>query len=228
MISGLMGREDPCVYHPLEEHGGSRAEQIRSPLKSLGIEILDVMRSPELHKALLQFFRSHYRIKGTAAWRSFPTNDPDCASWLWHSDTYPPFTCKFFLHLTAADGQTGATEFMNREDTMAYRKAGYFGQFSNERTADLETFAKEHGIVYRPVRIDVQPGDVTIFNENFFHRAVPPRKDFRDVVQFLMLPSPVSWEDDYRRDPARLNEEMTDFAKDPRVQASASGSSMMM
>jgi hypothetical protein len=223
----LIERKDACVFFPPHKQGGGLMAEIRSPLKILGADALDVLRAPAVHQALLQFFRGNYRVKGAAAWRSFATNVADCVSWLWHSDTYPPFTCKLFLHLSPANAEKGATEFMNREDTMAYRRAGYFGQFSDERRGDLEVFAKEHGLPYRPIRINVEAGDATLFDQNFFHRAVAPRSGYRDVVQFLLLPSPISWEEDYSRNPTRLLTAEGGFPKDPRHLEGGSASSMM-
>ena len=227
-ISDLIKREDACIYHPLPEHGGSSMVTIKSPLKTLGADLLDVLRFPDVHRSLLQFFRGNYRANGAIAWRSFPTDQKDCSSWLWHSDTYPPHTCKLFVHLTAANTELGATEFMNREDTMAYRRAGYFGQYGNERRSDLDVFAKEHGLPYRPIHIDVEAGDATLFNSNFFHRAIHPKNGFRDVVQFLLLPSPTPWEEEYARDPERLLSAEGGYPKDPRLVTSSAGPSAMM
>jgi len=100
-----------------------------------------------------------------------------------------------FLHLTPATAETGATEVMNREDTMAYHGAGYFGQYRSEFKADLESFAKEHGLPYQPLHFDATPGDVTFLNMNFLHRAVAPRTGHRDIVSFCFLPNILPWEE---------------------------------
>ncbi len=215
-IGELIDRRDPCVLIPPREHGGGQA-QILNPVQVLGVDILDAMRSPALHRALLQIFRGHYRVKGTTVWRTFPTDQADRASWLWHCDTIPPNIYKVFIHLTPVNAALGATEFMDRKDTMAYRRAGYFGQYGKERRGDLDIFAKQHGLPFRPIHIDAETGDATIFNQNYFHRAVPPRTSFRDILQFLIIPSLVSWEEDYRRDPARLLTSSGDYPKDPRA-----------
>lgn len=218
LTSDLIDRKDPRVIRPPTEKG---MLQIQSPLKTLGLGILDTLRAPEMHRAMLQFFRGHYRLRGTAAWRTYPTDHANFHSWLWHCDTYPPHTCKIFLHLTPVTGETGATRFMNLEDTMAYRRAGYFGQYGEERLDDLETFAKEHGIPYRPFHVDAEPGDASVFNPNCLHRAVPPKHDFRDVVQLYLLPSPIPWEEAFERERERLMIAGCDFPKDPRKDTTA-------
>ncbi len=196
-ITNMIEGNDPAVNRP---KGFSDLQiRITDPLQSVGADLLDVLRNGEVNDALMSFFQGNYRIQWVSVYRTIPAQRA-ASSWLWHSDSYPPHTCKVFLHLTPATAALGATEFMNLEDTMAYRKAGYFGQFLDERYADLQEFAKDHGIPYRPFHFDAAPGDASIFDQNFFHRAVSPHEGFRDVVQLYMLPNAISWEEQLQRD----------------------------
>ena len=195
---------------------------------TLGADILDVLRTPNVHETLLAYFRSHYRIQWITCYRSLPTAAV-AGSWLWHSDSFPPHTCKMFVHLTEAKADTGATDLMNREDTMAYRRAGYFGQFLSERYADLQDFAKQHGLRYRPFHLDAEPGDATILDVNYFHRAVAPRTAFRDILSFYFLPSPISWEEELKREGVeRITKRSLNVPKDPRPGNSGTSSSQTM
>lgn len=213
-ISQLIERHDPAVIHPKDYDDLQMS--VREPLKTLGTGCMDVFRSLSVHEALLRFFRGDYRVEWVNVFRSIPAQRA-VSSWLWHSDSFPPHTCKIFLHLTPVDADTGATEFMNLEDTMAYRRAGYFGQHLEERFKDLEEFGKEHGIPYRPFHFDAQPGDVTLFDTNFFHCAVSPRKAFRDVVQFMLVPNPIPWDEQFARDGIELLKQVTGgYRHDPR------------
>lgn len=196
-ISAFIDGNAPCVDRP--EGYSDLQIRIKDPLRSLDADLLNVLRSPKVHEELLAFFRGHYRIEWVSVFRSFPAQRA-ASSWLWHSDSFPPKTCKVFLHLTPATAELGATEFMNKDDTMAYRRAGYYGQYLGERYASLETFAEKHRLNYKPYHYDAAPGDATVFDMNFFHRAVSPLHDYRDVVQFFLLPNPVSWEEQFRKD----------------------------
>lgn len=219
-ITELVECNDPAVSRPKgEEHLSLR---IKEPLKTLDAGLLDVLRSPEVHRALLQFFRGHYRIAWVVCYRSLPTERVS-SSWLWHADCFPPHTCKMFLHLTPATADTGAMELMTRADTMMYRRAGYFGQYLSERYADLQDFAKDHGLPYRPFHFEAAPGDATIFDMNCFHRAVPPRTAFRDVIQFFFLPNMIPWEEQLHRDGIDSvgSQAGGGFPKDPRVKATS-------
>ncbi|TSC80429.1 MAG: Uncharacterized protein G01um101425_83 [Candidatus Peregrinibacteria bacterium Gr01-1014_25] len=228
-IGTLIERKDPCIIPPKED---GLAIGIREPLINLGNDLLDTLRAPDVQRNLLAFFRSHYRIEWIVSYRSLPSKNA-AGSWLWHSDTFPPHTCKLFLHLTKTTAETGAMEVMNREDTMAYRRAGYFGQFQSERTADLEGFARTHGLQYRPHHFDAEPGDVTLFDMNFLHRAVAPQAGIRDVVVFLFLPNMVSWEKQLELDggfAARSKRTPSPLQKDPGVTTivqTSGGASMM-
>ncbi len=212
----------------LIEQGDSRMKKdalqvrIATPLSTLGTETLDVLKTPAVDQALMNFFHGYYRIESIAASRTLPTNTVT-GSWLWHCDTFPPCTCKLFLHLTPANADRGATEFMDRKDTMAFRDAGYFGQFPNERMGNLDEFAQRHGIPYRPFHLDSEPGDATLFNQNYFHRAIAPKNAFRDTVQLFFLPNTISWKEQYDKDPDFLNRNTVSFPKNPAVPGSSSG-----
>lgn len=213
-MTEMIHRNDPHISHP--KNYSDAQIRLLKPLESLGADLIDVFRSPEVHNAFLAFFRGHYRIEWITSYRTIPS-DRKAGSWLWHSDSYPPFTCKLFIHLTPATAEIGATEFMSRSDTMAYRRAGYFGQYLDERYADLEEFAKAHDLPYRPFHRDADPGDVTIFNMNCFHRAVAPRKGFRDIVQFFLVPNPIPWDQQFAKDGiGSMDSKGGGFVNDPR------------
>lgn len=209
-ISALIDADDTSVLRPHELQ-----IRIKDPLRTLGSDMLDVFKHPEVNAALMAFFRCHFRIEWVNVFRSVPATHK-ISSWLWHCDSFPPGTCKLFLHFTPATADLGATEFMNREDTMAIRRAGYFGQYLGERYADLEAFAREHGIPYRPYRREAEPGDATIFDMNFFHRAVSPTHDFRDVMQVFLLPNPIPWNEQLAKDGIDSYTPEKGYPKDPR------------
>lgn len=193
--------------------------QIRllEPLRALDAGLMDVFKTPAVHEALLAFFRGHYRIEWVNTFRSIPS-DRKASSWLWHSDSFPPHTCKLFLHLTDATAETGATDFMSLEDTHAFRKAGYYGQYLAERYDGLEEFAQEKGLNYRPIHFDAVPGDATIFDMNFFHRAVSPRVRYRDVAQFYLVPNNISWDEQFAKDGVDgMRAPHKGYLKDPRL-----------
>ncbi len=214
-ITGLIESNHPSVFR--NPNIKKKQVIITQPLENLGEDYLGLLDSPELRKGLLGFFESDFCIGSVMALRSLVTDDADTGSWLWHSDCYPPHTCKLFLHLTPANPDHGATEFMSIEDTMAYRRAGYFGQYGHERRGDLDVFAHEHGLPYRPFHIDVEPGDVSLFNMNYFHRAVSPRKSFRDIIEIFLFPSLVPWKEHYARNKDYLRNPKHGFPKDPRT-----------
>ncbi len=227
-ITELIEKKDPRIEQSKKD---SLSLHLSDTLLTLGADILDVLRNPEVHQNLLAYFRSHYRIYWVTGYRSLPTTAAVKGSWLWHSDSFPPHTCKMFLHLTKATGDTGATDFMNLEDTMMYRRAGYFGQFQKERYAELQDFAKDHNLPYRPFHLDAAPGDVTICDVNFFHRAVTPRAAFRDIVSFFFVPNPIHWEEQLKLDGIEnISKRAAILPKDPHpgVAIATKGEARMM
>ncbi|OGJ56778.1 hypothetical protein A2635_00760 [Candidatus Peribacteria bacterium RIFCSPHIGHO2_01_FULL_51_9] len=197
-ITQLIGSNDKNIVHP--EKYRDLQVRILKPFTTLGADLLDIFRSPNLHNALLAYFKGNYRIEWASAFRSLAAKERLVDSWLWHIDSFPPYVCKIFFHLTPATVDTGVTDFMDHADTLAYHRAGYHGQYGSERKADLEEFAREHGLPYRPFHLDVEAGDATLFDVNCFHRGVAPRRAFRDVVQFLMVPNPIPWDEELKHD----------------------------
>jgi hypothetical protein len=166
-------------------------KKLDRPVTRLGREIVDIFSSEVLDKQIRAFFGCHYRIQWLDCYRSFPTKQVS-HSWLWHSDNVPIHTLKVMLHLTDAGERRGATKFMNFADTLAYYEAGYRGDLS-KRKEDLESFAKQHELLYRPFSHDAKAGDVILFVNNALHKAVPPIDGYRDVLTFLLLPNPIPW-----------------------------------
>lgn len=196
-ITDMIEQNHPAVDHP--KNYSDLQIRITKPLENIGTGLLDAFKSPKVDKELKEFFKGYYRIEWVNVFRSIPATRV-VSSWQWHSDSYPPYSCKAFIHLTPVDAETGATELMNWDDTQAYRRAGYFGQYLDERHKGLDDFAKEHGLNYRPFHFDAAPGDVTIFNMNFFHRAVSPKTKYRDVVQVFLVPNPIPWDEQLKKD----------------------------
>lgn len=196
-ITQLIETNHPCA----EKLPGleSLMRRINEPLKNLDSDFLNVFRTPQLHNALLNFFKGNYRIEWISAFRSFPS-EQKMSAWTWHSDSFPPKTCKLFIHLTPVNTEMGATEFLSPEDTTAFRDAGYFGQYKHDRLAELDGFAKEHNLPYRPLHYDADAGDGSLFNMNFFHRAKAPKNGFRDVIEFFFLPNPIPWDEQLEKD----------------------------
>lgn len=200
---------------------------IKEPLTCLGADLLDVLKNPDVDGALQSFFQGFYRVQWAACYRTIPTNRTE-GSWMWHSDSYPPYICRIFLHLTPADADTGATHFMDRRETMAFRRAGYFGQYLDERYASLEDFARQHDVPYRPYILEAQPGDATLFNMNYFHKAVAPKKGFRDVIQIQFLPNAIPWHEQLARDGIGSLHTKGGFVQDPHPGAASASAGNMM
>ncbi len=210
-------------------HGKNDALQVglAKPVSTLNLKPLDVFKNPDVDRELRQYFGGYYRIMFTNSYRSFPTDKIE-ESWLWHTDSYPIYTCKLFLFCTDAGKDQGATQFMSREDTMQYRAAGYFGNITKDRLSDLEPFAKEHGLPYRPFQHEAAAGDVMLFENNGLHRAVPPKAGFRDVIAFGLLPSMRPWDEQLKLDGIEKIEKATHFPKDPNKEDSPTAAGGMM
>lgn len=170
---------------------------IKNPLSLLGDTVINIFDSPELNEQICRHFGGFYKIAWLDCYRTVPSNVRKQA-WLWHSDNVPVGLLKVQVLLTDANRDTGAIEILPRSQTLAFRKAGYFGDIVSERLADLTDFAKRHNIEFSPVCVEAKAGDVLLFDNNDLHRANPPKRNFRDALTILLVPSATPWREAYQ------------------------------
>jgi hypothetical protein len=159
------------------------------PLDAFGKELLSIF-SGDLDRELIGYFGGYYRIEWLDCYRSLPTEQPR-AAWLWHMDNVPVECMKVILHLTHADAQTGATQVLSAEDTQRLHGLGYFGIYGDERKTEIQG---------TPLSLSMDPGDALCIDNNLLHRAVPPKRNYRDVLTFLILPNRCTWHEQLERD----------------------------
>lgn len=170
---------------------------IKNPLSLLGDAVIDIFDSPELDDRIRRHFGGFYKIAWLDCYRTVPS-DVRKQAWLWHSDNVPAGLLKVQVLLTDASRNTGAIEILPRSQTLAFRKAGYFGDIVSERLAELSDFAKQHNIDFSPNCVEAKAGDVLLFDNNHLHRANPPKQDFRDALTILLFPSAIPWREAYQ------------------------------
>jgi hypothetical protein len=164
---------------------------LKNPLDDLP-ETLETFANPAVDSAIRAYFGAYYKIHGVTAYRSHPTESVR-ASWLWHIDNDPPTIKKLMVYLTESGEHSGATRFLDAQTSAAFKKAGYYGRFENERVEDLAPFAEAHGLPFEPRWFEVKAGSALFFDNNLIHRAVPPEGGYRDVITFVLMPSNRPW-----------------------------------
>lgn len=170
---------------------------IKKPITLLGEAVIDIFDHPELDAQIMRHFGGFYKIAWLDCYRTVPSEVRKQA-WLWHSDNVPIGLLKVQLLLTDANRERGAIQILTREQTLAFRKAGYFGDIVSERLAELDRFAQEHNIPFSPICAEAKAGDVLLFDNNDLHRANPPQRDHRDALTILLMPSAVPWRTAYQ------------------------------
>ena len=193
-LSQQMGDEIVSANSASSERATHLMRKVPTSISKLGRPVVDIFHGEELDRKIRGVFGSHYRIQWLDCYRSLPATDVS-SSWLWHSDNVPAEALKVMLHLTDAGVDQGATQFMTMGDTLAYYKAGYRGPTS-KRVEDLQSFAGAHDLPHH----DAQAGDVMLFLNNALHKAIPPQKEYRDVLTYLLLPTPIPWDEQLEQD----------------------------
>lgn len=164
---------------------------VPQPLDMFGSSLLDIFNGP-LGEQLRELYEGEFRVEWLDCYRTYP-GERD-ASWLWHIDNVPPFLLKVLLYLTDSDSRTGATEFLSGSDTRRFKAAGYFGITKEERRMDVAMLARSRGMPYRPISFALSAGDAVVFSTNTLHRGGLVSEGFRDVMSFMIFPSPIPWQ----------------------------------
>ena len=120
-------------------------------------------------------------------------------SYCWHVDNGPSCHLKLIIFLN--DDHDGATAVMSREDSRKFIDAGYLEQ---ERLFHLDDFASEHGISYKPYKVQPKAGSGLIFEPtNVLHKGIYPTFGERRVFQIGIIPWGKPWESFYEEHWAR-------------------------
>lgn len=156
--------------------------------------LLPQIFSSERKAVIEQYFGSYFQILGVSLNRYFPSPERD-VSFLWHRDYEPPQQLHFMVYLTGASDAGGRTEVLDLESTRRAAESGYSYPALENRTSDLEDiFGNAERIdVVRP---ELEPGGGMLFAApRNLHRGVLPVEGWRDTLLFLLMPSPIPWDE---------------------------------
>ena len=171
---------------------------IKKPLTALNDQLIQIFQNKELNKSIESYFQSYYKILWMDCYRSLKTND-EKTSWLWHSDNVPPGVLKVIFLITSSDEEKGSTKFLNKSKTNEFRDVGYFGIDVKSRTNSLKNIANRYNINYNPITFLTEPGTCILFNNNNFHKASPPKKEYRDACTYFIIPSRFPWHENLKK-----------------------------
>lgn len=149
-------------------------------------EIVDLL-TPNLVRLVEQYFGSYMKIYYATIYRSHPTDQVPRVSWLWHSDIVPSQILKIMVYLTDTKKDNGALRVIPWERTVLLKRRGFRDR--NEADGFLSELEEGHSA------IEGKAGTVVIFNPNVIHKATIPLEGYRDVVVFMVLPSPQPWQE---------------------------------
>ncbi len=140
-----------------------------------------------------QYFQSEFAPVFCSMLKMGPMGQVVDESFCWHVDIGPG--CHLELIIFLNDDHDGATAVMSREDSRKFIDAGYLEQ---ERLFHLDDFASEHGISYKPYKVQPKAGSGLIFEPpNVLHKGMYPTFGERRVFQIGIIPWGKPWESFY-------------------------------
>ncbi len=147
----------------------------------------------QLSLLLHQYFQSEFAPAFCSMLKMGPMGEEVDESYCWHVDNGPSCHLKLIIFLN--DDHDGATAVMSRQDSRKFIDAGYLEQ---ERLFHLDDFASEHGISYKPYKVQPKAGSGLIFEPtNVLHKGMYPTFGERRVFQIGIIPWGKPWESFY-------------------------------
>ena len=142
---------------------------------------------------LHQYFQSEFAPCFCSMLKQGPMGKEIDDSYRWHRDSGPTSHLKLVIYLN--DDHDGAAAVMSRKDSRKFIDAGYGEE---ERLFHLDDFAVEHGISYKPYKVQPKAGSGLIFEPtNVLHKGVYPTFGERRVFQIGIIPWGKPWESFY-------------------------------
>jgi hypothetical protein len=155
--------------------------------------VLDKVFCPQVVADLEGYLGCHFRIDSVSVYRTHPV-EKSTISFQWHRDMAPMSQVHLMVYLTPGGDECGATEFLDFQQTEEAAVQGYHYGALEDRTDDIDEIFAPVGKTATVTRSEMDPGDGLIFPApRVLHRGWLPKKGFRDVMLFLLLPGMVPW-----------------------------------
>lgn len=144
--------------------------------------------SPDIEQIIEEYFGSHFKIFGVYFYRTIPTDGQTASSFLWHFDNCPRHEIKLMVYLDDTTGETGAFRLKPKPLSDEMKAQGFWDRNKAQRfQTELEN-GETTDVLEGPA------GTRILFqNGGCIHKGTFPVRKHRDVVTFVIIPSPVPW-----------------------------------
>ena len=124
------------------------------PLKTLGITIDELFSNNEAVDIINSIVGSNFRVVWIDCYRTTSVERAKTEqSWLWHTDNTPVGSLKCMIALTDISSKSGAMSYLNRESTLANRRAGYHGDISSTHKHPPIKDSVDNSLLHPKVRL---------------------------------------------------------------------------
>lgn len=156
-------------------------------------EIIDFI-DEDLETAVENYYGSHFKIFAVSFYRTLPTPDKPDSSFLWHLDNCPRQEIKLMVYLDDVLTETGALSVKDKPFSDNLRREGFFDRRRINQFVTRLDDAGSTKVLEGPV------GTRLLFeNGGCIHKATSPKRDHRDVVTFVLIPSDMHWRPHFAR-----------------------------
>lgn len=156
-------------------------------------EIVDFI-DEDLEAAVENYYDSHFKIFAVSFYRTMPTPGKPDSSFLWHLDNCPRQEIKLMVYLDDVVAETGALSVKDKPFSEGLRREGFFDRRRINQFVTRLDDAGSTKVLEGPV------GTRLLFeNGGCIHKATSPKREHRDVVTFVLIPSDMHWRPHFAR-----------------------------
>lgn len=161
------------------------AERVPEVVNLLQASVADIIE---------RYYGSHFKLYNMSFYRTVPDESMPESSFLWHFDNSPDEEIKLMVYLDDVTEETGAFRFKDVATSERARSLGFWHR------DDYECARAVFEEPSTTVVAEGGPGTVILFRQGrVVHKATAPRRDHRDAVTMVIIPSDMPWREHYAR-----------------------------
>ena len=175
-------------------------------------ELTRIIYDDQVKSIISNFLKSNYRIFSSNIYRTVPKNNTtnsDFSSVDYHFDNMPSSHLKLMVYLTDTNEENGALKIIDRKFSKLLRSRGFWDRKSEKFTHTIE----ENKII-----LEGEKGTFIFFYpHDTIHKATLPDKGYRDVLNFILIPSFKPYQNLNRLEAKKISNQFFGYCKNPFV-----------
>ena len=173
-------------------------------------ELTSIVYDDQVKSVISNFLNTNYRVFSSNIYRTVPKDNianSDFSSVDYHFDNMPSSHLKLMVYLTDTNEKNGALKIIDRKFSKQLRSRGFWDRKSEKFT---------HIIEDNKIILEGEKGTFIFFYpHDTIHKATLPDKGYRDVLNFILIPSFKPFQNLNRHESKKISNQFFGYCKNP-------------